>query len=161
MFWTEVEMRSANTIGAQSQWYRIIHWLFVRNVDRQPEDVRQELVPTFRDQFDTPPANWRQQGRDGKPLASWYGGEYAPACMNNPNWRAYERAMVREQLETGHDGIFFDNPTVHPQGCYCPHCITKFARFLEREKVNVAAPLTDGTNSDSEILALATGKTLD
>ncbi len=77
-------------------------------------------TPEFRSQFKTPPAEWRQQDRHGKPLPSWYGGAYAPACMSNPDWRAYERAMVRYQLETGHDGVFFDNPTVHPQGCYCP-----------------------------------------
>ena len=52
----------------------------------------------FRAQFKTRPAEWRQQDRQGKPLASWYGGDYQPACMNNPDWRAYERAMVRYQL---------------------------------------------------------------
>jgi hypothetical protein len=82
----------------------------------------------FRRQFRSPPAEWRQQDRQGKPLASWYGGDYSPACMSNPDWRAYERAMVRYQLETGHDGIFFDNPTVHPQGCYCRYCMQEFAK---------------------------------
>jgi hypothetical protein len=53
--------------------------------------------------------------------------------MNNPDWRAYERFMVRQQLEAGCDGIFFDNPTVHPQGCYCRYCMDKFAGFLQRE----------------------------
>lgn len=85
----------------------------------------------FRAQFKTQPAEWRQQDRQGKPLASWYGGDYAPACMNHPDWRAYERAMVRYQLESGHDGIFFDNPTVHPQGCYCPHCMRAFVEFIK------------------------------
>jgi hypothetical protein len=87
----------------------------------------------FRSQFSTPPSDWRQVGRDGKPLPSWYGGDYQPACMNNPDWRRYQRFMVRQQLETGHDGIFFDNPTVHPDGCYCEHCMRKFARFLAAE----------------------------
>lgn len=87
-------------------------------------------TPEFRAQFKTPAAEWRQQDRQGKQLASWYGGDYAPACMNNPDWQAYQRAMVRAQLEAGHDGIFFDNPTVHPQGCYCPHCMKRFADFL-------------------------------
>lgn len=86
----------------------------------------------FRAQFSNPrPPSWRQQDRHGQPLASWYGGDYAPACMNNPDWRVYQRAMVQAQLESGHDGVFFDNPTVHPQGCYCEHCILKFARLLE------------------------------
>jgi hypothetical protein len=89
----------------------------------------------FRAQFSTPPAKWLQQDRDGKPLPSWYGGDYRPACMNNPDWRTYEKSMVRLQIESGHDGIFFDNPTVHPQGCYCEHCMTKFGRFLAGEGV--------------------------
>ncbi|MSU57051.1 MAG: hypothetical protein EXS35_02540, partial [Pedosphaera sp.] len=93
--------------------------------------------PEFRARFHTPPADWRQQDRDGKPLASWYGGDYQPACMNHPDWRTYEKFMVRQQLESGHDGVFFDNPTVHPQGCYCPHCLEKFSSFLQREGTKV------------------------
>jgi hypothetical protein len=87
-------------------------------------------TPEFRAQFKTRPAEWRQQDRHGKPLASWYGGDYQPACMNNPDWRAYQRATVRYTLETGHDGVFFDNPTVHPQGCYCPHCMKAFEDYV-------------------------------
>ncbi len=90
-------------------------------------------TPEFRGQFRTRPGEWRQQDRQGRPLASWYGGDYSPACMNNPDWRAYERAMVRYQLETGHGGIFFDNPTVHPQGCYCPDCMRQFGEALKSD----------------------------
>ena len=86
----------------------------------------------FRNQFHTPVASWRQQGSDGKFLVSWYGGEYQPACMNNPDWRTYEKRIVRWQLEAGCDGIFFDNPTVHPQGCYCPDCMKAFGQFLDQ-----------------------------
>jgi hypothetical protein len=84
----------------------------------------------FRRQFRTPPAQWRQLDRQGKPLVSWYGAPYEPACMNNPDWRAYEKAMIKLQLNAGCDGIFFDNPTVHPNGCYCPACMGKFDAFL-------------------------------
>ncbi len=45
--------------------------------------------------------------------------------------------MVRYQLETGHDGVFFDNPTVHPQGCYCQYCMEGFAKFLEERSPRV------------------------
>jgi hypothetical protein len=90
----------------------------------------------FRAQFKTKPAEWRQQDRQGKALVSWYGGDYQPACMSNPDWRAYQRAMVRQSLETGHDGIFFDNPTVHPQGCYCDHCMHKFEPLIAAELRN-------------------------
>ncbi len=93
---------------------------------------------SFRARFRTPPAQWRQQDRNGRPLPSWYGGAYQPACMNNPDWRTYQRYMIQQQLETGHDGIFFDNPTVHPKGCYCPHCMRRFADFLRARKIAVA-----------------------
>jgi hypothetical protein len=89
----------------------------------------------FRAQFRMPPAQWLQQDRNGKRLASWYGGDYRPACMSNPDWRTYEKALVRMQLEAGHDGIFFDNPTVHPQGCYCSYCMPKFAAYLKKQGV--------------------------
>src|ERR1019366_6133419 len=89
--------------------------------------------PEFRARFHQAPSGWRQQDRKGNPLPSWYGGDYQPACMNNRDWRAYERFMVRQQLEAGCDGIFFDNPTVHPQGCYCRYCMDNFAQLLRRE----------------------------
>jgi hypothetical protein len=88
----------------------------------------------FRARFRTSPSGWRQQDRNAAPLPSWYGGDYQPACMNNPDWRTYEKFIVRLQLESGCDGIFFDNPTVHPQGCYCEHCMTRFVAFLKKEK---------------------------
>jgi hypothetical protein len=95
--------------------------------------------PAFRARFHQAPANWRQQDRNGNPLPSCYGGDYQPACMNNPDWRTYERFMVRQQLAAGCDGIFFDNPIVHPQGCYCDYCMEGFAQFLKREGLLPAA----------------------
>jgi hypothetical protein len=87
----------------------------------------------LRARIKSQPAEWRQKDEHGQPLASWYGGDYNAACMNHPDWRTYQEFMVQQQLETGHDGIFFDNPTVHPQGCYCPHCMERFAAYLEPE----------------------------
>lgn len=97
----------------------------------------------LRDAVRSEPATWRQQDSEGKALPSWYGGEYQPACMNHPDWRAYQQFMVRAQLETGHDGIFFDNPTVHPKGCYCPHCMVRFASFLRNEEKNLGDTSVD------------------
>jgi hypothetical protein len=109
--------------------------------------------PEFRARFQSPPSDWRQQDCHGNPLASWYGGDYNPACMNNPDWRTYERFMVRQQLECGCDGIFFDNPTMHPQGCYCRFCMEKFAQFLRLEKP--ANGLPSGPDSLSTLRGLA------
>ncbi|HEX8522057.1 MAG TPA: hypothetical protein VF669_07365 [Tepidisphaeraceae bacterium] len=107
------------------------------------ERFDQNWTQEFRKSFTTPPADWLQRDRDGKPLASWYGGDYRPACMNNPDWRTYEKFLVRQTLEAGHDGIFFDNPTVHPQGCYCRHCMKKFAAFLKSEGTKLDVPASD------------------
>jgi hypothetical protein len=99
----------------------------------------------LRKSLRTPPGSWRQQDRNGNPLKSWYGGDYEPACMNNPDWRTYEHFMIKQQIDAGCDGIFFDNPTVHPQGCYCEFCMGKFVDFLRRNSITNAAP-ANGTN---------------
>ena len=93
----------------------------------------------FRSQFHSRPAEWLQRDKNGKPLPSWYGGDYRPACMNNPDWRAYEKNILDMELASGCDGIFFDNPTVHPDGCYCEFCMKKFAEFLKSDS-GIALP---------------------
>lgn len=105
----------------------------------------------LRNEFKSPVAEWLQQDRQGQPLPSWYGGEYRPACMNHPDWRRYHQLMVQQQLETGHDGIFFDNPTVHPKGCYCSHCMEKFATFLRENGTKLEV---DKKDPDSRVAAL-------
>jgi hypothetical protein len=106
----------------------------------------------LRGQLSTPPAKWLQIGRDGKPLASWYGGDYRPACMNHPDWRGYQKFVVRLQLDSGHDGIFFDNPTVHPQGCYCEHCMKKFVVFLGRGEMSLEHSRTLATERPKDFM---------
>lgn len=103
------------------------------------ERFDQHWTPAFRARFATPVADWLQRDAAGNALPSWYGGEYRPACMNHPDWRAYQRAMIDFQIETGHVGIFFDNPTVHPQGCYCDHCMAAFGRFIDSNERDPAA----------------------
>jgi hypothetical protein len=100
-------------------------------------------TPEFRGKFSTAPARWLQQDACGAPLASWYGGDYRPACMNNPDWRVYQKSLVRLQIEAGHDGIFFDNPTVHPQGCHCEHYMGQFAASLAGEGARPDVPAAD------------------
>ncbi len=111
--------------------------------------------PKFRAKFHAPVGEWRQQNVRGEPLPSWYGGDYQPACMNNPDWRTYERFLVRQQLEAGCDGIFFDNPTVHPEGCYCPHCMERFRQFLAGEQFFSTLNLLDKNATTDELRKLA------
>jgi len=114
----------------------------------------QNWTAQFRAGFATAPAMWRQQDRSGQPLLSWYGGDYQPACMNNPDWRAYERFVVRQELEAGCDGIFFDKPTVHPQGCYCSYCLEKFAAFLQQRGLIPSRGLNTSGNSTTALREL-------
>jgi hypothetical protein len=117
------------------------------------ESFDKNWTPEFRAQFRTAPREWLQMDKNGKPLPSWYGGDYQPACMNNPDWRTYEKQMVRFQLEAGHDGIFFDNPTVHPQGCYCRFCMEKFGEFMKSEQGD-DVPHVGATTEELRRLAL-------
>lgn len=79
---------------------------------------------------DFTPGRMLQQDIEGKDLPSWYGSPYAPADMWNPHWRAYEKHALKLTIETGHDGVFFDNPTVHPDGNYSRHAMQAWKRFL-------------------------------
>ena len=107
--------------------------------------------PSLRARFHSTPSAWRQQDRNGKPLPSWYGGAYQAACMNIPDWRTYERYMIRQQLDSGHDGVFFDNPVVHRQGCYCPYCMERFARFLRERKIAVPDTSLAGLRKTADV----------
>ena len=98
----------------------------------------------LRQQLHTSPAQWMQQNVRGEVLKSWYGGDYEPACMNNPDWRTYQKYVLRLQLDAGMDGIFFDNPTVHPDGCYCPYCMQAFQRFLAVRQMTVSDSSVEG-----------------
>ncbi len=62
----------------------------------------------LRTELKTPPSEKLAptQSRQSTPALLVCGGDYRPACMNNPDWRRYEKFIVRLQIEAGHDGIF-------------------------------------------------------
>lgn len=135
---------SAYNQNARREGIRLIFGYVCATSIVKLESFAANWSPEFRRQFASPPAEWRQQGRDGRALPSWYGGDYVPACMNHPDWRHYEQFIIRQQILTGHDGIFFDNPTVHPKGCYCPHCMQRFAVFLKDRRIPVKVDSLEG-----------------
>lgn len=96
-------------------------------------DFNSEWSPEFRAFFRGAPPAWRQQNILGQRLSPGSSAQDGQACMNNPDWRTYERFVVRVQLETGCDGVCFENFTVHPQGCYCRWCMEAFMKFLQQE----------------------------
>lgn len=63
----------------------------------------------------------------------YYTGRYM-TCWQNPDWIANLENLVKLAVETGADGVFFDNPWYGEQllnlsgiwfgaaGCYCPRC---------------------------------------
>ncbi len=81
------------------------------------------------------PRRMLQQDIHGTNLVSWYGGAYAPADMWNPYWREYTKLTIKLAVEAGHDGVFFDNPTVHMSGNYSEYAMKAWARFLAEQHV--------------------------
>lgn len=79
-----------------------------------------------------------QQDINGANLPSWYGAPYNPADMWNPVWRQYQRFLIRSVVEGGFDGVFYDNPTVHPSGNYSQHAMRAWSGFLKGNGVKVS-----------------------
>lgn len=79
---------------------------------------------------DFDPAKMLQQDINGKDLPSWYGGNYLPADTWNPYWRQYHKYMIKLVIESGHDGVFYDNPTVHALGNYSFWAMQAWKQFL-------------------------------
>ena len=83
------------------------------------------------------PLDWMMRNHDGS-LCFIYGREYESykpgtrwaACMNNPYWRQWMKAVFRASASVGFDGIFPDNCF---NRCYCERCRAEFAKFVRRE----------------------------
>ena len=58
--------------------------------------------------------------------------------MWNPYWREYTKLTIKLAAESGHDGVYFDNPTVHTSGNFSPYAMKAWTRFLKQEGVAVA-----------------------
>jgi hypothetical protein len=98
----------------------------------------QTFAANWNDYFPDRPADFTpdkmlQQDIQGNNLPSWYGGAYRPADMWNPYWRQYTKLCVKLALESGHDGIFFDNPTVSMSGNFSPFAMRAWTRFLKQQ----------------------------
>lgn len=72
--------------------------------------------------------DWKQCGRDGKPLlkdAEWEWG-----CLNSPYKEESIFAQIREICEKYPvDGFFFDAVMFQRGGCYCRYCQQKFSQM--------------------------------
>jgi len=101
------------------------------------------------------PQRMLQQDRQGKILPSWYGADYVPADMWNPYWREYTKLTLRLVVASGHDGVFFDNPTVHTQGNFSPYAMKAWASFLRRAGIAAVSdelePLRELTQAQPDL----------
>jgi hypothetical protein len=67
---------------------------------------------------------WRQRRSDG--LDGQFFSRYGWACLNNPDYVAYEHDLLRELLtDYRFDALFVDMP-FWPLMCACEHCLAKF-----------------------------------
>lgn len=82
--------------------------------------------------------DWYARDPYGRPFY-YYTGRYM-VCWLHPKWREHLKQMVRQVVETGADGVFFDNPWMGAQpfffggawlgvaGCHCERCKEAFRR---------------------------------
>ena len=87
--------------------------------------------------------DWYARTPDGKKF-HYYTGRYM-ACWRHPEWLAHLREIVRGIVESGADGVFFDNPWYATQpisfldtwmgnaGCYCDNCRDAYRQFSGEE----------------------------
>ena len=101
--------------------------------------------------------DWRQVGPEGEPVpygGIGYGGRAVTRylmCVNNPRWRAYQKRRVRAAIESGADGIFWDN---NSSKCHCPICQEKFRRFTLRrlgKAHDIPAPVESQPPSEKDL----------
>ncbi|KPK82764.1 MAG: hypothetical protein AMJ81_09310, partial [Phycisphaerae bacterium SM23_33] len=113
----------------------------------------------WQEMFQTVPESqqWRQQGPDGEPVP--YGGiHYGDRlvtrylmCVNNPDWRAYQKRRIAAALEAGADGFFWDN---NFSKCHCPICQEKFRQFTQQRlgaACDLPRPLKTERPSDQDL----------
>ena len=77
--------------------------------------------------------DWMQLELNGEPRpygAAKYDGKPTRiiACLNQPGWLQYSKKRIASAIEAGVDAIFYDNCI---QGCKCPLCREKFARYTD------------------------------
>ena len=78
-----------------------------------------------------------QKDINGNNLPSWYGAPYNPADMWNPVWRQYQKFLIKLVIQSGHEGVFYDNPTVHVNGNYSQYAMSAWNKFLLKNGVKV------------------------
>lgn len=67
---------------------------------------------------------WLRLDREGRVIrGDRQGNFFRTLCYNNPDYRAYHFAMMKEICAYDPDGYFLDCITVEP--CYCYHCLRK------------------------------------
>ncbi len=91
--------------------------------------------------------DWYARDPRGK-LIYYYTGRYM-TCWHHPEWRQQLRHRVCEIVETGADGVFFDNPWmgmhilsllgtwITGAGCYCERCREAYRRHSGGQDIPV------------------------
>lgn len=80
------------------------------------------------------PIQWQQRRPDGSEQRFYAKEHYMPMfyryanCVNNPNWQAYMKWVIRGAAEARFDGVFVDN--AGSERCYCQYCRSGFDKHL-------------------------------
>lgn len=80
--------------------------------------------------------NWVQLTSSGEETPYWaarYFGDNITrvlACLRNPGWLTYQRIRLQEAMQTGVDGVYYDNVV---QQCYCSICRKAWSDYSKEQ----------------------------
>ncbi len=113
----------------------------------------------WKEMFLNEPASekWRQRDHKGEPVPYGgirYSGEVTRylMCVNNPEWREYQKVRIEAAVRAGVDGVFWDN---NFQKCFCPICRKLFKQFTKErlgKAYDIPPPLKTEAPSESDLL---------
>jgi len=102
--------------------------------------------------------DWYALDPQGKRF-NYYTGRYM-TCWSHPEWRTHLRDIVRGIVESGAEGVFYDNPWhatepmhlggawVGSAGCYCEQCREAYREFSGKEIPTLISPDTDPSSRE-------------
>jgi hypothetical protein len=103
--------------------------------------------------------DWYANNPQGRKI-HYYTGRYM-TCWESPEWFEHLGGLVLRALESGADGVFFDNPWhaaqplalfgawLGPAGCYCPRCRE---RYRADEGAEIPTEIDPGTPASDRYL---------
>lgn len=139
------------TTGKREQWKWKMIKSFIERAHKEDLKVSTYMKTTsiqWKPMFHERPESkdWIMVYQDGSPAL--YGRDPARymGCLNNAGWRGFLKEMIKEAVDVGVDGLFYDNHFVPRQlkgsveegfaeawACYCGTCAEQFKTYTQKK----------------------------